>query len=164
MIYRCVFVFICSLFSNLILSQENWKIDCIKFINSFEDVDSVYTINDIKSLDEIVSNYDFCESENRTFLKDSLFVLKSKNIHFSDRIILLNGDLVEIYDAKASLNLINELTYKSLTKCQLSMVKIWIVDNLIQHPLKHLNERHWIKKNSNSNSKELFPKYSYYTE
>ncbi len=164
MIYRCIFVFILTLFSNVILSQENWKIECLKFVNGFESIDSNYKLNDIKSFDEIVSNYNICASENRFFLKDSLFVLKSKNSHFSDRIILLNGDLVEIYDANASLYVINRLTNKSLSKCQLSMVKIWIVDNLMQQPLKSLNERQWIKKNSISNSKELFPKYSYYTE
>jgi hypothetical protein len=136
----------------------------VKFINGFNEVDTLYTINDIKSLDDIVSNYHFCECENRTFLQDSLFLLRSKNSHFSDRIILLNGNLVEIYDANSSLHIINELTNKNISRCQLSMLKIWIVDNLMQQPLKPLKERQWINKNSISNSKELFPKYSYYTE
>lgn len=145
-----------------ISAQERWEHDCLSFVNGFENSISYYTIDDIKPMYKQMSNYQLCELDTMSYLKDSVFILKSRNNEMPDKIILRLGDSTVVYDGITYLHVIDVLSKSLITKCELSLFKIWAVDNVMLGSLELLKIRNWIK-NTGQISKDLCPKHIYFS-
>jgi hypothetical protein len=145
-----------------VYSQKGWKDDCLEFVNGFEKGEFKYTKDDIKTFYQELVNYQLCELDTMSYLRDSIFILKSKHNELPDKIILRLGGSTNVYHGNAYLHVINILSKSSISKCALSLAKIWFIDNMMVGSLEPLKEREWIKQQGGSSSKDLFPSYFYY--
>ena len=162
LLHITLIVFFISICFCDIFAQDRWKHDCLSFVNGFENSISYYTIEDIKPMYNEISNYQLCELETMSYLKDSMFILKSRNIELPDKVILRLGDTTVVYDGITYLHVINVLSSSLISRCELSLFKIWAVDNVIVGSMGILKTRNWIK-NTGQSSKDLFPKHIYFS-